>query len=58
MSKSIIEKNRIENVDLMQIEYFSDMPISNKQVIVVEANNSVAITIRKFLTKIGFTVLN
>ena len=42
MSKSIIEKNKIENTDLLQIEYFSDMPISNKEIILMEPNNSLA----------------
>jgi DNA-binding NarL/FixJ family response regulator len=54
MSKSVIEKNKLENIDLVQIEYFSDLPISNKNIIVIEPNNPIAITIRKFLVKLGF----
>lgn len=54
MSDSIMDKNKIENIDLLQIEYFSDLPTSNKDIIVFEPNNSLAITIRKLLTKIGF----
>ncbi len=54
MSKSIIEKNKLENIDLVQIEYFSDLPLSNTDIIVVEPISSIAITIRKFLVKIGF----
>jgi len=54
MSKSIIEKNKLENIDLVQIEYFSDLPLSNTDIIVVEPINPIAITIRKFLVKIGF----
>ena len=54
MSESSIEKNKLENIDLMQIEYFSDLPISKREVIVIEHSNPIAITIRKFLTKVGF----
>ena len=49
-----IERNREENTDLLQIEYFSDLPISKKEVVIIEPNNSTAITIRKFLSEIGF----
>ena len=49
-----IEQNREKNIDLLQIEYFSDLPISKKEIIVIEPNNSIAITIRKFLSEIGF----
>ena len=38
----------------MQIEYFSDLPISKTEVIVMEYSNPMAITIRKFLTSVGF----
>ena len=54
MSESSIEKNKLENIDLMQIEYFSDLPISKTEVIVMEYSNPMAITIRKFLTSVGF----
>ena len=49
-----IERNKEENVDLLQIEHFSDLPISKSEIIVIESNNSTAITIRKFLLEIGF----
>ena len=54
MSNSIIEKNKRENIDLLQIEYFSDIPISTKEVLVLEPNEPIALTIRKFLLKLGF----
>ena len=54
MSTSPIEKNKIENRDLLQIEYFSDLPISKTDIIVIEPNNSITITIRKLLINIGF----
>ena len=49
-----IERNREENIDLLQIEYFSDLPISKKEIVIIEPNNSTAITMRKFLLEIGF----
>ena len=54
MTISPIEKNKIDNNDLLQMEYFSDLPISKTDIIVIEPNNSIAITIRKFLIDIGF----
>ena len=55
MSLPAIEKNKQENIDLLQIEYLSDLPISDEEIIVIESNNSIAITIRKFLNNFGFT---
>ena len=55
MAISTIEKNKQENIDLLQIEYLSDLPISDEEIIVIESNNSIAITIRKFLNSFGFT---
>ena len=49
-----IERNREENIDLLQIEYFSNLPISKKEIVIIEPNYSTAITIRKFLFEIGF----
>ena len=49
-----IEKGNEENIDLIQMEYFSDVPISDKEVVVIESNNSIGITIRKFLSDLGF----
>ena len=54
MELSPIEKNKQENIDLLQIEYFSDLPISKKDIVVIEPNNAIAITARKFLTNLGF----
>ena len=54
MADPTIEKNKIENTDLEQIGIFSDLPISSKEIIVMERNDSLAITMRKFLTEIGF----
>ena len=54
MSTNIIEKNKQENIDLLQIEQFSDLLISEKDIIVIEPNNTISIAIRKFLIKIGF----
>lgn len=54
MSIDIIKKNKLENIDLLQIEKFSDLVISKKDIVVIESNNTIAITIRKFLTTIGF----
>ncbi len=54
MSRAITEKNKLENIDLMQIEYFSDLPISNRDIVVIEYCNPIAITIRKFLVSLGF----
>ena len=54
MAINIIEKNKRENIDLQQIEQFSDLTVSEKDIVVVEPNSTVAITIRKFLTEIGF----
>ena len=49
-----IEQNRERNIDLLQIEYFSDLPVSKNEIVVIEPNNSIAINIRKFLSEIGF----
>ena len=54
MATTSIEKNKIDNNDLLQMEYFSDLPISKTDIIVIEPNNSLAITIRKLLMNIGF----
>ncbi|MDH3765053.1 MAG: response regulator [Nitrosopumilus sp.] len=54
MATTSIEKNKIDNNDLLQMEYFSDLPISKTDIIVIEPNNSIAITIRKFLMNMGF----
>ena len=54
MSASPIEKNKLENVDLLQIEYFSDLSISKKDIVVIEPSNPIALTIRKFLIDLGF----
>lgn len=54
MNLSTLEKNKLDNIDLLQIEYLSDLPVSKTDVIVVESSNPVAITIRKFLTRLGF----
>jgi len=54
MAISPIEKNNLENIDLLQIEYFSDLDISKKDIIVIEPSEPIAITIRKFLTNLGF----
>ena len=54
MSISPIEKNKLENIDLLQIEYFSDLTISQKDIIVIEPSDPIAITIRKFLTNLNF----
>ncbi len=54
MSANLIEKNKQENIDLLQIEQFSNLVISQKDIIVVESNSTIAISIRKFLVKIGF----
>ena len=49
-----IEKNELENIDLLQMEYFSDFEISKKDVMVVGPSNPIAITIRKFLSSLGY----
>jgi len=54
MAASIIETKELENKDLLQIEYLSDLVISKKDIVVVEPNNTIKIAIRKFLIKIGF----
>ena len=54
MSINIIEKNKKENIDLLQIEQFSNLVISEKDIVVVEPNSTIAIIMRKFLIKIGF----
>ena len=54
MSSTSAEKSKIENLDSLQIEYFSDLPISKTDVIMVESNDTIAITIRKFLTDINY----
>ena len=54
MAESITERNKQDNIDLLQVEYLSDLPTSTKDMIVVEPINPVAIMIRKFLVKMGF----
>jgi len=54
MSIEIIEKNKQDNIDLLQIEQFSDLAISEKDIVVIESNNTIAIAIRKFLIEVGF----
>ena len=54
MEISPLEKNNQENIDLLQIEYFSDLPISKNSIIVIEPSNPIAITIRKFLVSLNF----
>ena len=54
MSSTSAEKSKIENLDSLQIEYFSDLPISKTDAIMVESNDTIAITIRKFLTDINY----
>ena len=54
MSISHSEKNRLENIDLLQIAYFADIPTSTKDVIVIESSQPIAITIHRFLTSLGF----
>jgi DNA-binding response OmpR family regulator len=49
-----IEKNTLENVDLLQIEYFSDLPVSKSDIVVVEHSDPIVIMLRKFLINIGF----
>ena len=49
-----IERNKEKNIDLLQIEYFSDLPISKKEVLIIEPNDPTAIILRKFLLDIGF----
>lgn len=51
---SPVEKNMIDNMDLKQMEYFSNLPISKDTIIVIESNSTIVITIRKFLAKLGF----
>ena len=51
---SAVDKNKIGGIDLKQMEYFSDLSISKNTVIVTESSNAIAITIRKFLTSLGF----
>ena len=50
---SPIEKNMADNIDLKQIEYFSNLSVSKDTVIVTESNNTIAITISKFLASLG-----
>jgi DNA-binding NarL/FixJ family response regulator len=54
MIRSSIEKNKLDNIDLVQMEYFTDLIISEKDIVVIESNNTIAITIRKFLINLGF----
>ena len=54
MTISSIEKNKIDNIDLLQMEYFSNSTISKNAIIVIESSNAIAIAIRKFLTSLGF----
>lgn len=51
---SPIEENRINNMDLRQMEYFSNLTISKNAIIVMESSNTIAITIRQFLASLGF----
>lgn len=51
---SPVEKNEIDNIDLKQIEYFSDLSISKDTIIVTESSSTIAITLRKFLAEVGF----
>lgn len=54
MAISHSEKNRLENIDLLQIAYLADIPNSTKDVIVIESSEPIAITIHKFLTNLDF----
>jgi DNA-binding NarL/FixJ family response regulator len=54
MELSLVEKNKIDDINLKQIEYFSNLSISKDTIIVTESINAIAITIRKFLTSLGF----
>ena len=54
MELTPIEKNKLENRDIDQIDEFSNFPISNKDIIIIEPTNSMIITIRKFLMDLGF----
>ncbi len=54
MTISAIEKNKLDNIDLQQIEYFSDLIMSEKDIVIIEPNNSIAITARKHLSNLGF----
>ena len=54
MSISPIEKNKLENIDLQQIEYLSDLTISKKDIVVIEPSDPIAITVRKYLANLGF----
>ena len=54
MTISAIEKNRLNNIDLIQMEYLSDVKISKTDIIIIEKSNPIASTIRKFLVEIGF----
>ena len=49
-----IERNELNNANLLQMEYFSDIEVSKKEIIIIEPNDAIAITIRKFLTDLGF----
>ena len=51
---SPVEKNKIDNIDLKQMEYFSNLCISKDTIIVTESNSTIAIAISKFLTDLGF----
>ena len=51
---STVEKNDMDNIDLKQIEFFSDLSISKDTIIVTESSSTIAITIRKFLAELGF----
>ena len=54
MEISPIEENKLKNIDLLQIEYFSDLELSEKDAIVIEPNNIISMTIRKFLVNLDF----
>ncbi len=54
MSINVIEKNKQENIDLLQIEQLSDLPISKTDIVVIEPNSTISIMMRKFLVKVGF----
>ena len=48
------EKNRLENIDRLQIAYLTEVPNSAKDVIVIEESEPITITIHKFLIDLGF----
>lgn len=54
METTSVEKSKQENIDLLQIEYFSDLVVSKKDIVVVESSNPIVIRIRQVLTNLGF----